>query len=54
MENNSELKANVETLAKQEGETVLNVITLLQAGAVASKNEALLDALCALKWDYIG
>jgi hypothetical protein len=50
----NDLKANVETLAAQEGKSPLEIITLLQTGAAASSNEELLEALCELKWDYIG
>ncbi len=52
--NETTLKQNVELMAKQEGKTPLEIISMLQSGAVISKNEALLDALCELKWDYIG
>ena len=50
----NDLKTNVETLAAQEGKSPLEIITLLQTGAAASSNEELLEALCELKWDYIG
>jgi predicted negative regulator of RcsB-dependent stress response len=51
--NKDHIKQNVETLAKENGETPLEVITQLQAGAAIVKDEDLLDALCELKWDYI-
>jgi len=54
METTTDLKTNVETLAKQEGKSPLEIITMLQAGAAKTEDEALLDALCELKWDYIG
>lgn len=49
----AELKKNVEQVARDEGKTVLETISLLQTGCVATGNDELLDALCDLKWDYI-
>lgn len=49
----SELKTNVEQLAKEEGKTELEIITLLQAGAAKIEAKKLLEMLCELKWDYI-
>ena len=49
----NELKSNIEALAVSEGKSPLEIITLLQSGAKTSGNDELLDALCALKWDYI-
>ena len=49
-----ELKAKIKTLAKEEGMTELEVITMLQTGAAKVGDEELLEALCELKWDYIG
>ena len=48
-----DLKTNIEQLAAAENKSPLDVITLAQAGCVVTKNEALLEALCELKWDYI-
>jgi hypothetical protein len=48
-----ELKKSVETLAKQEGLTEIETISLLQTGAALIGNSTLLGALCELKWDYI-
>ena len=50
----SELKANIEKLAQDEGKTELEIISQLQAMAAATDNDELLDDLCELKWDYIG
>ncbi len=47
------LKANIETIAAEENITPIEAITLLQAAAAAINDEALLDALCEIKWDYI-
>ena len=49
----NELKQNIETLAAQENKTPLEIITQLQHGATIDKNDALLDMLCEVKWDYI-
>lgn len=48
-----ELKKNIEALAAQENKTPLEVISQLQHGAHLSGNEALLEMLCEVKWDYI-
>lgn len=47
------LKANVEQIAKDENMKPIDVVTLLQAGAAMTNDETLLEALIALKWDYI-
>lgn len=49
----AELKANVEKLAKGQSKTELEIITALQAAAVVTSDEALLEMLCELKWNYI-
>jgi predicted negative regulator of RcsB-dependent stress response len=49
----TELKSNVEQLAKEEGKTEIEIISSLQAACAVTKNDELLDALCELKWDYI-
>lgn len=49
----NDLKANIETLAAEEGITPIEAITMLQAAAAAINDEAMLDALCEIKWDYI-
>ena len=49
----SELKTSVETLAKEQGKSELDIITKLQAGAAIIGNEPLLDELCELKDFYI-
>jgi len=48
-----ELQANVESLARIEGQTELQIITRLQEAAAITGNDDLLDALCELKWEYI-
>ena len=48
-----DLKANIETIAAEEHITPIEAISLLQAGAAIVNDEALLDALCELKWEYI-
>lgn len=54
MVNQTELKKSVEIIAIENGQTELEVITALQSAAAQTDNEELLDALCELKWDYIG
>ena len=49
----SDLKQNIEALAKAESKTELEIITELQAAAVLTDDEKLLNELCDLKWDYI-
>ena len=49
----NELKANIETLAATENKTPIEIISQLQAGAVIAGQDALLDMLCDVKWDYI-
>lgn len=46
-------KQNVEALAAAEGRTPLEIITMLQVGAAKIGDEAALDALSELKWEYI-
>lgn len=48
-----ELKENIEKIAAEQGKSPLQVISELQKGAVAVKNDELLEALCEVKWDYI-
>ena len=48
-----ELKTNVEKLAEEEGKTILEIISELQAGAAKIGNDEVLDALCELKWEHI-
>jgi len=48
-----ELKTNVEKLAEEEGKTILEIISELQAGASKIGNDEVLDALCELKWEHI-
>ncbi len=48
-----DLKKNIETLAKDKGQSPVEVISQLQSGAALVGDEALLDALCDLKWEYI-
>jgi hypothetical protein len=47
------LKAQVEKMARDDGKTELEIITLLQVAANHTNNQELLDQLCELKWDYI-
>lgn len=49
----TELKKNIETVAKEENMTALEVISLMQAGAAKIGDEKTLEALCELKWEYI-
>ena len=49
----NELKKNIETLAKEQDKTELEIISLLQAAAAKTENNELLEELCELKWDYI-
>ena len=49
----SELKTNVETIAKEQGKSPVEIISQLQTGAAAIEDEAMLEALCELKWEYI-
>lgn len=49
----NELKANIETLAAQEGKSALEVITMLQGAAAKTGNSELLEQLCEVKWDYL-
>ena len=49
-----ELKANIELLAREEGKTALQIITMLQTGAAKLADEDALKVLCDVKWDYIG
>jgi hypothetical protein len=44
----------IETLAKQEGISALQLITTLQAGAVQIKDETTLDRLCEIKSELLG
>lgn len=53
MTQRDELKQNIETIVKQFGKPVFQVISELQAGASAIGDEELLDLLCGVKWDYI-
>lgn len=53
MNNTADLKSNIETLASEQGKSALEIITELQKGATITGNEALLDVLCEIKWDYI-
>lgn len=48
-----DLKNNVEELARQTGQSAIDVISQLQTGASFSGDDAMLDALCELKWEYI-
>ena len=52
-EDMNELRQNIEVLANQENKTPIQIIAQLQAGAVITGNDELLDALCEIKWDYI-
>ena len=49
----NELKTNIEALAKQENQTAIQIISMLQAGAAQTGNTDLLDQLCEVKWDYL-
>ena len=52
--NKAELKQNIEKLATEENKTEVEIISELQAGAAKMGQEEVLEALCELKWDYIG
>jgi hypothetical protein len=41
-------------VAKQEKVTELELISLLQASAAKTGDEKTLEALCDLKWEFIG
>ena len=45
---------NIEQVAKDEGTTVLYVITHLQAWAAEAKDNEALEQLCNIKSDLIG
>jgi predicted negative regulator of RcsB-dependent stress response len=49
----TELKTNIETLAKEAGKTELEIISMLQAAAAEIEDNETLEALCEIKWDYI-
>lgn len=49
----TELKTNIETLAKEEGKTELEIISMLQAAAAKMEDNETLESLCEIKWDYI-
>lgn len=49
----SELKKAVEQVAKERDMNEIDVITEMQSGAAITNNEAILELLCDLKWDYI-
>ena len=53
MTQHNELKSNIEKIAKEENKTELEVITEMQAGAVALDCEKTLDMLCKVKREYI-
>ena len=49
----TELKSNIEAIAQEQGKSPIEIISQLQAGAAIVNDEAMLEALCELKWDYI-
>ena len=49
----SQLKAAIEATAKEENKTEIEIISLMQAGCALKNDEATLEILCDLKWDYI-
>ena len=49
-----ELKAQIKELANEEGKNEIEIISDLQTAAAITENNELLDALCEIKWDYIG
>ena len=53
-EKRTELKKNIQTIATEEREMTINVITKLQGAAARENNEELLDLLSDIKWDFIG
>lgn len=46
-------KQHIEQLAKEEGKTPLEIISMLQAAAAKTGDTKTLDALCELKWEFI-
>lgn len=50
----TELKANIELIAAEEGKTHLEVISMMQTAAASIGNDAALEMLCEVKWEYIG
>jgi len=49
----NEIKNNIETLAKEEGKSELEIISILQAAAAKMEDNETLEALCEIKWEYI-
>ncbi len=49
----NELKNTIESMAKDEGKSELEVISMLQFAAAKIGDNETLDALCELKWEYI-
>lgn len=47
------VKEMVTQFANDEGKTEIEVISSLQAAAVAVGDEEMLEKLCELKWEYI-
>lgn len=47
------LKQNVIDLAAEQNSSPLAIISQLQVGAAAIGDDATLDALCDLKWEFI-
>lgn len=48
-----ELKANVIKLATEQGKPELEIITALQAAAVVTRDNDLLERLCVIKRQYL-
>ena len=49
----NELKKNIKQVAKEEGQTELEIITLLQVGANKTGNDKMMNMLCEIKNEYI-
>jgi len=49
----SELKRNVEQIAREQRKTEVEIISGLQASCAANGRSDLLVELCELKWEYI-
>ncbi len=49
----AEIKEAIVTIAAERNATELEIITEMQTGAAIIEDEATLDLLCDIKWDFI-
>jgi len=49
----TELRKNIKAVAKSEGLTEIEAITLMQTGAAKIGAEKMLSALCKIKMEYV-